>query len=387
MGGFFDETADGSVTNLGNIAKYSNGTWSALPNGGLTGAVMALAFVGNDLYVGGFFSQTGDRSVTNLGNIAKFSSGAWSALANEGLDGGVFEMAVIGTDLYAGGDFDATGDGIGTNLNNIVIYRNGGWSGVPCSGFVNGSGLDPAASFVNAMAVSGNDLFVGGYFSHTRSCPDAGGENFAYLSAGTWPPISQFGLDDSVTALAVNGNDVYAGGWFVESWLGQVKNLVHIAKFSNGAWSPVPNKGLKGGNFPHVSALKMNGNDLYVGGSFATSADEKVKNLHNIAVLEYCPTKPTAPGVLYPPNNDVIDGRKFVLDWSDVDCAATYNLKVKNMSTGQIIVDKKGLAASKFKIKDLERTNKYWWQVSACNSIGCTKAPKSRFSICPALCP
>jgi len=58
--------------------------------------VYALAVVGSDLYVGGYFNETADGAVTNLNNIAKFSitSNTWSALPHNGLDLGVLALAV-----------------------------------------------------------------------------------------------------------------------------------------------------------------------------------------------------------------------------------------------------------------------------------------------------
>jgi hypothetical protein len=114
------------VTNLKSIAKFSGGAWSALPNHGLnnpsyvSNPVYALAFIGSDLYVGGAFTQTADGAVTNLNNIAKFSGGIWSALPNNGLSSTVLALAFIGSNLYVGGDFNKTTDSAVTNLTGIA---------------------------------------------------------------------------------------------------------------------------------------------------------------------------------------------------------------------------------------------------------------------------
>ena len=67
--------------------------------------VNALAVSGSDLYVGGWFSQTGDGTLTNLGYIARYDTTAntWHALPRQGLDSGVYALAVVGSDLYVGG--------------------------------------------------------------------------------------------------------------------------------------------------------------------------------------------------------------------------------------------------------------------------------------------
>jgi hypothetical protein len=43
-----------------------------LPNQGLNSSVRAVGVVGNSLYVGGDFTQTGDGSLTNLGYVARY---------------------------------------------------------------------------------------------------------------------------------------------------------------------------------------------------------------------------------------------------------------------------------------------------------------------------
>lgn len=109
--------------------------WSGLPHGGLNGGhVLAIAAVGNDLFVGGGFSETADGATTGLNRIAKFSNGQWTALPNEGLNGAVHAMAVIGNDLYVGGAFSATADGEVQNLNQIAKFSNGAWSALPNNG-------------------------------------------------------------------------------------------------------------------------------------------------------------------------------------------------------------------------------------------------------------
>jgi trimeric autotransporter adhesin len=131
VGGRFTQTGDGSLANLGHVARYdtSTGTWHALNNQGLDNTVYALTVVGSDLYVGGEFTQTGDGSLANLGRIARYdtTAGTWHELPNQGLDGAVYALAVSGDDLYMGGGFTQTGDGALTDLGNIARYYDGGY--------------------------------------------------------------------------------------------------------------------------------------------------------------------------------------------------------------------------------------------------------------------
>jgi hypothetical protein len=111
------------VPNPLTTASTPGGT--ALPNNGLNGEVNALLFSGSDLYVGGAFTQTADGAVTNLNNIARFSGGVWSALPNNGLNTTVNALAVSGSDLYVGGNFGQTADAAVHNLNFIAKLSSG----------------------------------------------------------------------------------------------------------------------------------------------------------------------------------------------------------------------------------------------------------------------
>ena len=161
VGGQFSQTADGTVTNLNRMAKYNTltNTWSALGNNGLNSSgVFALAVIGSDLYAGGVFSQTADGTVTNLNNIARYSGGTWSALANNGLNNSVRGFTVMGSDLYVGGSFTRSADLTVTNLNRIAKYSGGAWSALANNGM---------NDQVFTLVVTGSDMYVGGFIAQT----------------------------------------------------------------------------------------------------------------------------------------------------------------------------------------------------------------------------
>ena len=112
----------GPIIKQANSPAASPGAWHALPNQGLNNYVSALAVSGDDLYVGGSFVRTGDYSLFHLGNIARYdtTTGVWHALPNQGLDKAVGALAVSGDDLYVGGSFTQTGDYSLTDLGNIA---------------------------------------------------------------------------------------------------------------------------------------------------------------------------------------------------------------------------------------------------------------------------
>jgi hypothetical protein len=288
VGGFFDQTGDGALTNLGSIARYDTtaGTWNALPNQGLDNTVIVLSASGSDLYVGGYFTETGDGALTNLGCIARYDTtvGTWNALPNQGLSGGylpmpsVHALAVVGSDLYVGGNFTRTGDGALTNLGRIARYDTtaGTWNPLPNQGLGGGSSPD-----VYTLAVVGSDLYVGGHFTQTGDALTNLGRIARYdTTAGTWNPLPNQGLNNDVSALAVVGSDLYVGGHFTQTG-DALTNLGRIARYDTtaGTWNPLPNQGLNN----DVRALAVSGSDLYVGGAFTQTGDGALTNLGYIA--------------------------------------------------------------------------------------------------------
>src|SRR5690606_13689978 len=147
-----------------------NAGWSTLGSG-VDGDVWALAVSGSDLYVGGFFSTAGG---TAANGIAKWTLGGGGDANSSALGsgdgrggGGVEALAVAGSDLYVGGDFSTAGGVVANNIAKWAI----------------GSGT---SDFVDAMA--SNWEMVGS----SSACNDDAG----------WSPLGS-GVDGRVMALAV----------------------------------------------------------------------------------------------------------------------------------------------------------------------------------------
>ncbi len=279
-GGKFTQTFDGLVTGLGHVTRYdiADRTWNALPNQGLNAEVTALAMVETNLYAGGGFTQTVDAAVMDLGNIARYDSVAetWNALPHQGLNGNIFALGAVDTDLYAGGLFTQSGNGTVTNLNHIARFDTlaGTWHALPHQG-LNGS--------VYVLATTGSDVYAGGGFSQTG---DGAVTNLNHIArynstAGSWHALSNQGLDGSINALLVSGSDVYVGGYFTQTGDGALTNLNNIARYNtvSNTWHALPNQGLNDGVF----TFALLGDDLYVGGAFDQTADGSLTTLGNIA--------------------------------------------------------------------------------------------------------
>jgi hypothetical protein len=279
VGGVFMQTADGLVTDLNGIARFNNLTqeWSALPNQGLAGWVQALAVIGSDLFVGGTFIETADGSLTGLGRIARYSisDDMWYALPNGGFDisADVHAFAVVEDELYVGGSFLSTGDA-SIFFPNIAKFHTGTWSALPNIGL---------NSSVYTFGVSGDDLYVGGPFDSTWDGAVVDLNHIARinLTSSTWFALPHQGLNSEPQAFAIIGDDLYVGGQFTGTSDGQVTDLNHIARLSADSWSALPENGLN----DQVFSLVADGTDLYVGGMFTQTANGSTTGLNNIALF------------------------------------------------------------------------------------------------------
>jgi len=66
---------------------------------------------------------------------------------------------------------------------------------------------------VQAIAVSGSDVYVGGDFAQAGGSPFNG---IARWDGSSWYPLGS-GVNNDVSALAVSGSDVYVGEGFTEA--------------------------------------------------------------------------------------------------------------------------------------------------------------------------
>jgi hypothetical protein len=261
-GGSFTN-ADGNRAN--HVATWNGSGWTVLGLG-LDADVYALARSGTNVFAAGEFmraTNSGGQAVT-VNRIAKWDGSSWSALGS-GINNTVYALAVSGGDVYAGGRFTAASGGTG---NYIAKWNGTGWSALGSGIFNNWS-----APVVNALAVSGSDVYVGGTFT------TAGGVTvncIAKWDGSAWSALGS-GMDGggyvpSVNALAVLGGDLYAGGVFTMAGGTAARG---IARWNGSSWSALGS----GLNFPFVHALALSGTDLFVGGSFSRAAGSTVNNI------------------------------------------------------------------------------------------------------------
>ena len=307
----------GTTVSTNRVARVNTvtGAWSALGSGGGNGVndvVRALALGNGELFVGGTaITQANVGSATvSVSRIARVNpaTGTWRVLgAGNGLNGRVLALAVSGTNVYAGGEFTTAG-----NLTAYFVAKfdtlTNTWSTLGTGG---GNGVSGP---VYALAVSGNELYVGGYFSSANA---GGVEIDAYNVAkvntqtGVWSKLGAGmgnGVDDAVNALALSGNTLFVGGEFLSAYNdgGPVK-VNRLARFNlqTSTWQALGTGGGTGVN-GSVRALALNNNQLYVGGYFsAANAEGAEVSASNIA---QCNTQTGAWSKLGTDGNGVNDG-------------------------------------------------------------------------------
>lgn len=196
----------------------------------------------------------GPRLALTLAACALLAAGAATAqTVREDLpiaNGTVNAVAVSGTTLYLGGSFSAIGPTSGTG---VPID---GTTGAPVSGYPRVDGL------INAVVSDGaGGWFIGGQFTTVGGVARA---NLAHVladnSVAPWNP----GASGQVLALALDGGTLYAGGSF-SAVGGQSRSNLAAIDAGTGvvtAWDP--------GASSSVRALAVGSGVLYVGGSFTS---------------------------------------------------------------------------------------------------------------------
>lgn len=287
----------------GYVARWNGSNWTALASefvygSGSFGYVNAVAVSGTDVYVAGYFSSVGGVSAngtakwngsswSGLGNwhpitgytiavsgdeayfgsrfvsdaglerraegIAKWNGSSWSDLG-DGIYTVPNAMATFGSDVYAAGYFTTDG---GSTVDRLVKWNGTHWQPVTSS-FPHGPAGWPLT--LRALAVSGSDFYIGGYWTRPDKQAWAG---FVYRWNGSsWSELGT-GINGQVTSIALSGADVYAGGRFTIAG-GIAAN--RIARWKGSAWQPL-GSGLDGG----VATLNLSGNVLYAGGYFSSA--------------------------------------------------------------------------------------------------------------------
>lgn len=192
-------------------------------------------------------------------NIQESDAGSsWSALGSGvgGMFSKVNALGVSGNNVFVGGQFSNAG---GMNIYGIARWDGTGWDSL--AGGTNGS--------VRSIFVSGEDIYVGGMFE-TVNWVNISAKHIAKWDGSSWSPLGT-GLSGNVHSVIVINGDVYVGGEFITAGGGPASR---IAKWDGSTWSSL-DAGLNG----TVYATAKIGNDLYTGGEFSTAGGIPASNI------------------------------------------------------------------------------------------------------------
>jgi hypothetical protein len=198
----------------------------------------------------GFTMSTGPNGEPRFIPSADPADARWDSIFggySEFTYGQVNAIAVSGTDVYVGGTFPT----IGTLTVNCIAK----WDGTRWSAL--GTGVNNA---VYAIMTNGMDVYVGGAFT------TAGGltvNRIAKWNGSSWSGLGS-GTNGSVYALAMSGSYLYAGGYFSQA-SGVIVN--NVARWDGIGWYPLYYGGQTGVNGT-VYALATMGSSVFVGGAF-----------------------------------------------------------------------------------------------------------------------
>ena len=164
-------------------------------------------------------------------------------------------IAISGNDVYVGGSFtDAGGN---PNADRIARWDGSQWHAL-------GSGV---SGLVLAIAISGNDVYVGGSFTDAGGVTNA--NNIARWNGTSWNAVGPTpSINGTVHAIAISGTDVYVGGFFLKA--GGVPGANNIARWNSvsNTWNLV---GAANAVNSTVRAIKVSGSDVYIGGDFTNA--------------------------------------------------------------------------------------------------------------------
>ncbi len=265
------------------IALWNGAAWSRLgtpTQNGANNSVYAIAAPAtNALYIGGLFTNVADASSPSISanRIALWNGAAWSRLGTptqNGANNSVYDIAAPATNaVYIGGDFTSVADASSASIsaNRIAFWNGAAWSRL---GTAAQNGANSSVRAIAALSTSA--VYVGGNFS---SIADASSASILAKRTAMWDattnrwiqtPAHDGGANDDVNALAMAGADLYVGGAFTR--IGNT-NANRIARWDGSAWSPLGTPAQNGVNNTVWAIAAAASNAIYVGGAFSTAAD------------------------------------------------------------------------------------------------------------------
>ncbi len=276
IGGPFSEYGGAPAQGLAKLdlstaaldTTFTGPTGLTTPTG--TALPMAYAYSGSTLYVGGDFTHYRGTPAQRLAKVA-LSTGTLDTTFTQvnGMSDSVYALALSGQSLYAGGTFNTYRSQGAQKLCKIDLS-----TGDLDTGFTQATGMNAS---VNALAISGQSLYAGGQFSLYRSQT---AERLAKIDLSTGDLDTGFtqatGMNALVNALAISGSSLYVGGAFA-TYRSQTAQRLAKLDLTTGDLDTGFTQAT--GMSASVSALAISGSSLYVGGGFATYRSQTAQRL------------------------------------------------------------------------------------------------------------
>ena len=217
-------------------------------------------------FIGGSFTHivTSSTSIVPRNRIAHIlNTGQLDLTWNPNASGEVYALALSGSDLFVSGFFSAIGGQVRTYLAKISATGTGNadptWD-------------QPPNGFITSMVVSGSNLFVGGNFTGIGSVSRNYIAKLSTAGTGTVDPIWNPNASNIVNAIAVSGSDVFVGGIFTVINSTPRSKIAKLNANGTGTvdatWNPFTNVA------GSVLSLLVSGTDLYAAGTFTSIGGE-----------------------------------------------------------------------------------------------------------------
>jgi hypothetical protein len=308
-------------TLVNRIARWDGTNWNDVGGGTMGGAssanrVLAIAGQGSDVYVGGTFTNVGG---INVSNIAHWDGANWGNMGF-GFDSSVGVLAASPNAVYAGGSFtNVIGPPATFAVNHIAMWDGFNWYNL-------GSGVN-ANSSVNAIAVTGNNVYIGGGFTNASGVT---ANRIAMWDGANWNSLgtgSANGVNGLVYAIAINGSDVYVGGSFTSAGTTVARG---IAMWDGANWSGLGSGATNGTSTAEVRALAFGGDGkLYCCGRFTN-----MSGIGANSIARWDGTKWEALGGGFFADSAVVRGTGLAIQGNDVFAVGTFSAAGLTDSSG-----------------------------------------------------
>jgi hypothetical protein len=282
-GRFTAVTGEGPLTNVLKLDAATGRPDNAFNQApALDYPVLSLAISGSSLYLVGGFHLPGSQHSLGILKLDAATGTPDSVFGlNPGFGGTPFAVAVGASMVYVGGAISGYGGAAASNVAKMDTT-----SGVPDAAFDMAAGTDGP---VNKILISGSSLYLGGLFYYYGGVPsgliakadaNTGAPDSTFMQGGGFtfvPQVFWSGVySASVNALALSGTSLYVGGHFTD-YRGQTAGELAKIDASSGDLDAtfVQGQGFIPSSFPGnsppdsaVMALAVTQNALYVAGDF-----------------------------------------------------------------------------------------------------------------------